>query len=81
MRLYQLTVPKDDAWNIMNDFGDIGLAQFIDLNREEVPYNLPYTTVIKSCEEAERKLNSLLDQCNRFSVPVTPPKDIEVFLN
>ena len=35
MRLYSLTVPKDDAWNVMNEFGDIGLTQFIDLNKNE----------------------------------------------
>jgi len=43
MRLYQMTVHVDDAWNVMNELGDIGLAQFIDLNKEETPYNLPYT--------------------------------------
>ena len=43
MRLYQLTVPKDDAWNVMNEFGDVGLAHFIDLNKDEQPGSLPYT--------------------------------------
>lgn len=43
MKLYQLTVPKDDAQSVMNEFGDIGLSHFIDLNTEESPYNLPYT--------------------------------------
>ena len=43
MRLYQLTVPKDDAWNVMNEFGDVALAHFIDLNKEESPNDLPYT--------------------------------------
>ena len=33
MRLYQLNVPKDDAWNVMNEFGDVGKAHFIDLNK------------------------------------------------
>jgi vacuolar-type H+-ATPase subunit I/STV1 len=27
----------------MNEFGDVGKAHFIDLNKEESPYNLPYT--------------------------------------
>lgn len=44
MRLYQLTVNKDNAWTILNDFGDIGHAEFIDFNSTESPYNLPYTT-------------------------------------
>jgi hypothetical protein len=61
MRLYQLTVAKDEAWNVMNDFGDIGQAQFLDLNKEEPPYSLPYTSIVKSCEDSERKLQYLLD--------------------
>lgn len=61
MRLYQLTANKDNVWNIMNRFGDIGLAQFLDLNRGEVPFNLPYTNQVKSCEESERKLQYLVD--------------------
>lgn len=56
MRLYQLTVPKDDAWEIMNDFGEHSLSHFIDLNKDEQPYSLPYTAQVKSCEESERKL-------------------------
>lgn len=80
MGLYQLTVPKDDAWDVMNKFGDLGLAHFIDLNKEESPYNLPYTAQIKSCEETERKLAMLLDQCKKNFIKVTPPEDISGFL-
>ena len=43
MELYQLTVPKDDAWDVMNSFGDLGMAHFIDLNKEDSPYTLPYS--------------------------------------
>ena len=80
MRLYQLNVPKDDAWNVMNEFGDVGKAHFIDLNKDESPYNLPYTSKIKSCEETERKLAYLLDQCKKNYISVTPPENIEGFL-
>jgi hypothetical protein len=44
MKLYKLTVPKDDSQSIMNDFGSLGQSHFIDLNSEESPYNLPYTS-------------------------------------
>lgn len=47
MKLYKLTVPKDDAQSVMNDFGSLGQSHFIDLNTEESPYNLPYTSQIK----------------------------------
>lgn len=80
MKLYQLTVPKDDAQSVMNEFGDIGYAHFIDLNTEESPYNLPYTQQIKQCEDTERKLNYLLRECEKHYVPVTPPENIDTFL-
>lgn len=64
----------------MNEFGDVGKAHFIDLNKDESPYNLPYTAQIKSCEETERKLHYLLEQCKRNYIKVTPPENIEGFL-
>lgn len=81
MRLYQLTVPKDDAWEIMNDFGENSLSHFIDLNKDEQPYTLPYTPQVKACEESERKLQYLLDQCKKNNIKVTPPKSTEEFMN
>ena len=35
MSLYQLTVPKDDAWEIMNQLGNLNLAHLVDLNKGE----------------------------------------------
>jgi hypothetical protein len=65
----------------MNEFGDVGKAHFIDLNKEESPYNLPYTQKIKACEETERKLDYLLDQCKKNVIPVNPPENIDGFLH
>jgi len=81
MQLYQLSVPKDDAWAVMNEFGDIGMSQFIDLNKEESPYNLAYTPQVKACEESERKLAFLLEQCKKHFIQVSPPENIQGFLH
>ena len=35
---------------------------------------------VKSCEESERKLQYLLDQCKRNFIRVTPPENIQGFL-
>ena len=80
MRLYRLTVPKDEAWNVLNNFGDFGDAQFLDLNKEESPYDLPYTTQIKQCEALEPKLDMLISQCKKFYLRVRPPKDVDEFI-
>lgn len=64
----------------MNTLGDIGKTQFIDLNREEAPHTLPFTKQVKQCEEAERKLAYLQDQCKKHLVTLTPPQDIDGFI-
>ncbi len=35
MEMYQVTMPKDDAWYIMNELGMMGVVHFIDLNKTE----------------------------------------------
>lgn len=79
MKLYQLTIPKDDHWNVMNQFGEIGYAQFLDVNRDEPPHNLPYTKQVKEIEDSERKLAFLLEQCKLHYVKVSPPENVEGF--
>jgi len=54
MKLYQLTVPKDDSQTVMNVFGDIGQCHFLDLNHDVSPFSLPYTSSVKACEASER---------------------------
>ena len=56
MTLYQLTLPKDDAWVVMDSLGGLNMAHFINLNKGEQPFNLPYANQIKRCEETERRL-------------------------
>lgn len=56
MTLFQLRVPKDDAWDVMNLLGELDVAHFINLNKNEQPFNLPYANQIKRCEETERRI-------------------------
>jgi len=56
MALYQLTLAKDDAWDVMNTLGHLSAAHFINLNKAEQPFNLPYCNQIKRCEETEKRL-------------------------
>lgn len=77
MALYQISVQKDDSWNILNNIGDIGKTHFIDINLEESPYNLPYTQQIKNCEESEKKLSYIFDQCVKHYVKVKKPASVK----
>lgn len=47
MSLYEITIPKDSAWEIMNELGKIDCMHFIDLNTHEQPFNLTYAHWVK----------------------------------
>jgi len=64
----------------MSELGDIGLSHFIDLNNEESAYNLPYTQNIKACENSERLLHFLHQECKKHRININPPKNIDGFL-
>jgi hypothetical protein len=40
----------------MDSLGGLNAAHFINLNKGEQPFNLPYANLIKRCEETERRL-------------------------
>ena len=80
MTLFQIRVPKDDAWDVMNQLGVLDIAHFINLNKGEQPFNLPYANQIKRCEETERRLLYILGQCKSLGVRIVKPRDIESFL-
>ena len=81
MTLFQIRVPKDDAWDVMNQLGVLDVAHFINLNKGEQPFNLPYANQIKRCEETERRLLYILGRCKDLGVAVNKPRDIESFLS
>ena len=81
MTLFQLRVPKDDAWDVMNQLGILDVAHFINLNKGEQPFNLPYANQIKRCEETERRLLYILGRCKDLGVAVNKPRDVESFLS
>ena len=60
MELYRLTIPKDDSWRVIESLGNLDLAHFIDLNKNEQPFSLPYATRVKLCDETERRIQYLI---------------------
>ena len=56
MELYRITVPKDDAYRIIERMGEIAKFHFIDLNKREQAFLLPYASRIKATVDSERRL-------------------------
>ena len=73
MELYRLTIPKDDAWRVIESLGNLDLAHFIDLNRNENAFNLPYATRVKLCDETERRIQYLIQKCRDNRIKINKP--------
>jgi len=81
MELYEITIPKDHAWEIMNKLGQSGRMHLIDLNREEQAFNLTYCNLVKRCEETERRIAFIEEECKRIGIQMNPPLSPDDFLN
>ena len=76
MELYRISIPKDDAWRVVEAIGENNFAHFIDLNKNEKVFNLPYAFRIKMCDEAERRLAFLIQKSHELKVACTRPADL-----
>ncbi len=56
MDLYEIFIPKDNDWDIMNELGSLNCVHFIDLNKDEQPHKLPYINDVKRAEDAEMRV-------------------------
>lgn len=54
MYLYKFAITKDNIWEVITILGLIKGSHFLDMNKDEQVYKLPYTPMIKRCEESER---------------------------
>ena len=78
--LYQVTFAKDSAWPFLVELGSSARClQFVDLNRNEQSFNLPYTPQIKLCEETLSRLKYLIDECGKAHIDLNKPRDLQQF--
>ena len=97
MEMYQVTMPKDDAWYIMNELGNLGVVQFMDLNKNEQPFSLTYALQIRKMWWSTQKTSviiptafqisimsyysMLLVECKNFKVKLVKPRTVKGFLD
>jgi len=81
MSLYEISVPKDNAWDIMNVLGKLNSLHFIDLNVGEQAFNLTFATWVKRCDDTLRRISSIKEECVRLNVDLKKPKNASAFLD
>lgn len=56
MHLYKILFSKDEAAASLNRLGKLSAAHLLDANKDEQAFKLPYSEMIKRCEESQRRL-------------------------
>jgi len=80
MSLYEISIPKDNAWEIMNALGKLDALHFIDLNSSEQPFTLTFANWVKRCDDTLRRISTIKEECARLNLNLTRPKDANSFL-
>lgn len=80
MNYYSLAMPRENAWDILNDLGEISSLQFIDQHPNVAFFTRPFANFIRRCEEMKLKLDFIEEKMNLFGNSIKKCEDYEAFL-
>lgn len=80
MTYVSLIVEEDAAPSFIREVGSLGCIQFSDLNPDLTPFQRPYVSYIKRCDEIERKIRYLHSEVKLLNIPVAEAGKVEDFL-
>uniref|UniRef100_A0A2M4CMA3 V-type proton ATPase subunit a n=1 Tax=Anopheles darlingi TaxID=43151 RepID=A0A2M4CMA3_ANODA len=70
MSMVQLLIQPEAAYQSVAELGELGIAQFRDLNADINMFQRKYTSEIRRCEEMERKIGYIRREINKDSVTI-----------
>jgi V-type H+-transporting ATPase subunit a len=80
MGYFQLIMPRENAWEILNDLGEANAIEFVDRDPDEAHFVRPFAAQIKRCEEIESNLKSIENFMIRFNKKISKCSDIKNYL-
>ncbi|XP_037077350.1 V-type proton ATPase 116 kDa subunit a1-like [Pollicipes pollicipes] len=66
----QLFLQTEAAYNCVSELGELGVAQFKDLNPDVNSFQRKYVNEVRRCEEMERKLRYFEKEIQKDGIPV-----------
>ena len=77
MTLCQLFLQVESAYQAIAELGDLGLAQFLDLNPELNSFQRKFIGEVKRCADLERKLMFMEKEITKCDIPIFDKSKIE----
>ena len=81
MTYVSLIVSEEAAPACIRELGVLGCLQFTDLNPDLTPFQRRYVSVIKRCDEIERKIRYIHGEVKKVNIPVQPAGSVEAFVD
>ncbi|KAF1765396.1 hypothetical protein GCK72_005348 [Caenorhabditis remanei] len=70
MKLCQIFFQSESAYQCVAELGELGLAQFIDLNEEQNSYQRKFVNEVRRCEEMDRKITFVEEEIKKDEVAI-----------
>ncbi|CAK56023.1 unnamed protein product (macronuclear) [Paramecium tetraurelia] len=68
MSYFQLVMPQDSAWTIMDQLGYLSKVEIIDHNRNEALINRPFANYVKRCDDLMVKIENMLQVAKNLNL-------------
>lgn len=82
MVLYEVSMHKENVWEIMNAFSEIKWLHIIDLNKDIAPHNLTFALKIKRIVESLRRITNIIEkEATKLGIEMPIPGNIEALTN
>ena len=82
MDLYEISVPKDNAWEILDVLGELEICHILDLNKDQQVFTLVYANRLRRVNESLRMLNTILeDEAKKLNLKMVIPNDVKGLRN
>ena len=82
MELYEVSMHKENVWEIMNAFSEIKWLHIIDLNKDVAPHNMTFSLKIKRIVEWLRRITDVIEkEATRLGIEMPIPGDIKALTN
>lgn len=75
MGFYNIVMPRESAWDILNELGTMDSVHFIDSDPYCSLINRPFGKYVKRCDEVLVKIQNIVDEITKFEKVVTPCED------
>ncbi|KAI2800334.1 hypothetical protein RDWZM_010113 [Blomia tropicalis] len=68
--LCHIYVQNEMAFDIVSEFGSLGIVSFVDLNSEQHMFQRRFTNEIFRCDAIDSQLHSIINQLSKNNVPI-----------